>query len=153
MDDDSLQDLLNRAREAEEAGDDARAAELYQTIIDDAPYSSAAKTAGERLVDLDASGSEAVDAGTRQVSDGNPGSANNWEFEGDASGSNTEAPSCPVCGGTEFVEGTLDTDSDFAVEFHPDDSLFGFGTPWVHARVCTDCGDLRPYIKDLDALD
>lgn len=153
MDDDSLQDLLNRARDAEEAGDAARAAELYQTIIDDAPYSSAAKTAGERLVDLDASSSEAVDTETQQVSDGDPGSANTWETAPEDAESDADRPTCPVCGGTEFVEGTLDTDSDYAVEFHPDDSWFGFGTPWVHARVCTDCGDLRPYVKDVDALE
>lgn len=159
MSGEELKELLQMAREAEQDGDEQRAGELYQQIVDDHPYSRAAKIAGERLMKLDestTSGSapsevaEADDAPeTPESTDRDP---NDWDgdssrqVEPGASG-DSGAMGCPQCGGTEFVYGDLT--AEHGVAFDPDDNaLISFDNVNVRARVCRECGNLQPYVDD-----
>ncbi len=58
MSNDTPRERLERAQEAEERNDLEQARELYQAIINDSPYSEAAREAGERMRILDETNEE-----------------------------------------------------------------------------------------------
>jgi len=140
MSGDELKELLQMAREAEQSGDEQRAGELYQQIVDEHPSSRAAKIAGERLMELDnstSSGSATSDAPE----------ADNFSDVESSPGRASGAMGCPQCGGTNFVYGDLTGKQ--SVEFDPDDGgLFSFDNVPVHARVCRNCGNVQAYVEN-----